>query len=121
MKDIRIDARNSFEPDKTFMIEKTTINAWGIWDDKKNETKEVRLRFSSAIAERVISSKWHKSEITEPQPDGSLLFSVTIAEPLEMLTWIRRWGANVEILEPVDLRERFRDEVRRMTKTYGLV
>jgi CRISPR-associated endonuclease/helicase Cas3 len=43
-----------------------------------------------------------------------------VAEPLEMYPWIRGWGADVEILEPAELRERFRGEVERMKEIYGI-
>jgi len=42
-----------------------------------------------------------------------------VAEPQEMLPWIRGWGADVEVLEPEDLRERMMGEARRLARVYG--
>jgi CRISPR-associated endonuclease/helicase Cas3 len=46
---------------------------------------EVVLRFSPHVARRVQETRWHRSERTEPQPDGSLVWRAQIAEPKEML------------------------------------
>jgi CRISPR-associated endonuclease/helicase Cas3 len=72
------------------------------------------------VAERVRQTVWHESQTLEDRPDGQLLFRASVAEPLEMYPWIRGWGADVEILEPKELRERFRQEVERMRKNYGI-
>ncbi|MCX8062238.1 MAG: WYL domain-containing protein, partial [Anaerolineales bacterium] len=50
--------------------------------------------------------------------DGSLLWRAQIAEPTEMLPWIRGWGADVEVLAPDWLRERMREEAERTYKLY---
>ena len=55
----------------------------------------------------------------EEQPDGSLIWRAKVAEPQEMLPWIRGWGADVEVLEPEDLRERMVGEARRLAEAYG--
>jgi len=36
-----------------------------------------------------------------------------------MLPWIRGWGADVEVLEPEELREQMMGETRRMAQMYG--
>jgi CRISPR-associated endonuclease/helicase Cas3 len=55
----------------------------------------------------------------EEQPDGSLLWRARVAEPQEMLPWIRGWGADVEVVEPEGLRESLTGEARRLAETYG--
>ena len=94
-------------------------DAWGIWTSE-DEPVEVTLRFSSRVARRVQESRWHRSERTEPQPDGSLVWRAQIAEPKEMLPWIRGWGADVEVLAPPWLRKTLEAEVQKMAKVYGV-
>jgi len=36
-----------------------------------------------------------------------------------MLPWIRGWGADVEVLEPRELREKMMGEARRLAETYS--
>jgi len=81
---------------------------------------EVVLRFSPHVARRVQETRWHRSERTEPQPDGSLVWRAQIAEPKEMLPWIRGWGADVEVLGPEGLRGTLEAEVQKMAKVYGV-
>ncbi len=108
-----------FDPPAGFDIEAYTSSAWGIWGRKGGTPVEVVLRFSSSVVPRVHETVWHDTQILEDQPDGRLIFRALVAEPLEMYPWIRGWGAEVEILEPVELRKRFRAEVQRMKEMYG--
>ena len=78
------------------------------------------LRFSPRVARRVQETRWHRSERTEPQSDGSLVWRAQIAEPKEMLPWIRGWGADVEVLAPPWLRKTLEAEVQKMAKVYGV-
>jgi len=75
-------------------------DAWGIWYTE---------------AEPV-----HRSESVEEQADGSLIWRAKVAEPQEMLPWIRGWGADVEVLEPKELRGKLVQETRRLAAVYGI-
>ena len=63
---------------------------------------------------------WHPSERKERDAEGRLIWSAEIDEPQEMLPWIRGWGADCEVLAPLDLRERVTGELRRQMRVYGL-
>jgi predicted DNA-binding transcriptional regulator YafY len=67
----------------------------------------------------VRETEWHRSEEVEEQPDGSLIWRAKVAEPQEMVPWIRGWGADVEVLGPDDLRGQMTGEARRLAKSYG--
>lgn len=94
-------------------------DAWGIWYTDQPPV-EVVLLFSPKVAERVAETRWHPGEQVDPQPDGSLIWRVEIAEPLEMLPWIRGWGAEVEVLAPEKMRELLMDEAHRLVRVYHL-
>lgn len=93
-------------------------DAWGIWYTEA-EPVEVVLRFHPRVAQRVRETRWHRSESVEEQPNGSLIWRARVAEPQEMLPWIRGWGADAEVMEPRELRERMVGETRRLAETYG--
>lgn len=93
-------------------------DAWGIWYTEA-EPVEVVLRFHPSVALRVKESRWHHSQQIEDQPDGYLLWRAHVAEPQEMLPWIRGWGADVEVLAPTELREQMMGEVKAMAESYG--
>ena len=92
--------------------------AWGIWYTE-SEPVEVVLRFHPRVVSRVQETRWHRSEEVEMQPDGYLLWRAKIAEPREMFPWIRGWGADCEVLEPLALRETLMGEVKLLAENYG--
>jgi CRISPR-associated endonuclease/helicase Cas3 len=94
-------------------------DAWGIWYTEA-EPVEVVLKFHARVAGRVLETQWHRGEETQPQPDGSLLWRARVAEPQEMVHWIRGWGADVEVLEPKELRRELMRETKRLMRQYGL-
>lgn len=94
-------------------------DAWGIWYTEA-EPVEVVLRFHPRVAGRVKESRWHRSEAVTEQPDGYLLWRARIAEPQEMLPWVRGWGADCEVVEPMELRKAILTEVHRLNGVYKI-
>jgi predicted DNA-binding transcriptional regulator YafY len=93
-------------------------DAWGVWFTEA-EPVEVRLRFSPQAALRLRETRWHASEQLEELPDGSLIWQARVAEPQEMLPWIRGWGPGVEVLSPPALREAVAADARATAGMYG--
>lgn len=83
-----------------------------------DEPSAVILRFTPDAAPYIRERCWHPSQHLEPTPNGGLCMRLTIAEPREMLPWIRSWGAQVEVIEPAWLRERVGEEMRRAAEMY---
>ena len=77
-------------------------DSWGIWATGK-EPVTVKLHFCASAAERVKENRWHVSDRVENLKDGSLIWTAEIAEPKEMIPWIRSWGDQVVVLEPAGL------------------
>ncbi len=93
-------------------------NAWGIWYTEA-EPVEVVLRFSARVAQRVKETRWHASEEVSEESDGSLVWRARIAEPREMLNWVRGWGSDVEVLKPEEVRREMVEESRSVAEIYG--
>ncbi len=91
--------------------------AWGIWYTE-SEPVEVVLRFHPRVARRVRETEWHRSQEIEERDDGSLVWRARVAEPQEMMPWIRGWGADVEVLAPDGLRALMHREVERLREIY---
>ncbi|AEJ20059.1 CRISPR-associated helicase/endonuclease Cas3 [Gracilinema caldarium] len=104
---------------KDFDPRSLLAEAWGIWYTDE-EPQRILLRFTPRVAYRVKESLWHPTQIITEQDNGSLLWEAEIAEPQEMLPWIRGWGADCEVLEPKYLRETLEREVRKLAKLYGI-
>jgi len=101
-----------------FDVQRFFENAPGIWYTNATPVQVV-LRFLSRAASRVKESLWHRGQKVKSQPDGSLLCTDHIAEPLEMTPWIRGYGADVEVLAPVSLRASLVEEAARLAKMCG--
>ncbi len=95
-------------------------NAWSIVMGE--ETVRVVLRFSEKVKARVLETRWHPSQQTrdDPEKPGSLLWEVQVADTLDLLPWVRGWGADCEVLEPKELRETLEKEVKKMARVYGV-
>lgn len=94
-------------------------DSWGIWTTTEDK-QSVKLIFSPKVKERVLQTEWHSSENTDVLLDGRLIWYASIAEPLEMMPWIRGWGADVEVIEPVWLRELVIADIEASYSQYGL-
>ena len=92
-------------------------HSWRIMSGDRPE--EVILRFASEAAPYVSERTWHPSQEVETGPDGGLTLHLFIAEPREMLPWIRSWGAQVEVLAPAWLRERVAGEMKQAADIYN--
>lgn len=95
--------------------------SWGVvWSEHEQPPISVLLRFSAAVARRVQESNWHPSqELTIDEQDGSALVRFVVPGLMELVPWLRGWGPEVEVLEPADLRDQFREEARRQLERYS--
>lgn len=109
--------KDAYSIPRDFDPEKLLSQAWGIWFTEQQPVK-IQVRFSQRVAKRVMETRWHPTEQVTEQPDGSLLWCATIAEPREMLPWIRGWGADVEVLEPAELRAQIKQEIELTYQQY---
>ena len=100
---------------------KLLSTAWGIAfkEGVLGEVVTVVLRFDPSVADRVLESRWHPSERSRRETDGSVRFEVRLGSTMEVLPWIRSWGDAVEVLEPAELRAQVAEEARRTAARYG--
>ncbi len=90
-------------------------SSWGVMDEVE---VEVRLQFSSAVTPRVKESVWHHSQQLADLPGGGCELIMRVGGIKEVRVWVLGWGADVEVLGPLALREEVRDHARRMLEQY---
>ena len=93
--------------------------SWGIWTSDRPAVRVV-LGFSADVRERVLQTEWHRSEETEILPDGRLVWKAFIAQPVEMLPWIRGWGRDAVVIEPSWLREKLLSDAEACIANYDI-
>lgn len=82
------------------------------------EPTEVVIRFDKEIAGWIAGGQWHPAQKIEKQPDGTLIFRVTVHGYEEMLYWVLSFGPQAEVLEPVPLRTAVTEAVRETAALY---
>ncbi|MHB8629121.1 MAG: helix-turn-helix transcriptional regulator [Aggregatilineales bacterium] len=105
----------SFTP-KNIQVDDLLQNAWGVWYGQELIT--VELRFAPGVVKRVLETIWHPSQRTQLLDDGSLLWTIEIAATLELISWIRGWGHEVEVLKPEKLRQEIAESLRQAADQY---
>jgi predicted DNA-binding transcriptional regulator YafY len=95
-------------------------NAWRIWESDEPPVL-VHLRFSKRVAKRVRETKWHPSQELTELEDGGCEWRAQVAEPTEMLPWIRGWGAECQVLAPTELRNELVREARKLARLYEVM
>jgi len=106
------------EPDE-FDVQTFLKHAWGIWSTDKAPVT-VRLRFNKWALPRLTESNWPQAMLHPPAEDGSCVWEVQVAEWREMFSWVKGWGSNVTILEPGDMVEEMKREVKRWVRRYAI-
>jgi proteasome accessory factor B len=99
-----------------FNIEKLIGSSWGVmWGDEII----VKLKFSANVARRVKETTWHQSQQLQDLPHGDCIMTLKVGSALEMTPWIRGWGPDVEVLEPAELREQFKNWAKELGAMYN--
>jgi predicted DNA-binding transcriptional regulator YafY len=78
----------------------------------------VRLRFSAERSRWIREQRWHEKQEMKTLPDGSLELRLPVADLREIHLRILQYGADVEVLEPQELREMIKQDIRRMIALY---
>lgn len=108
--------KETFEVPEHFDATQLLQGSWGIMYGEQEV--EVKLRFSPEVTRRVKESVWHQSQQIEDLPDGGCTFTVRVNHTLEMVPWIRGFGAQVEVLAPPELREQMAEQARGLAAVY---
>ena len=86
----------------TAELRRITQASYGIFTGQA--TAWALLRFSSHRAQWVEAEQWHAQQMTAKQPDGSYLLKVPYSDDRELMGDILSYGADVQVLEPKELR-----------------
>ena len=106
----------TFTPPETESPARELLKAWDVIADE--DPVKVVIRFSPVVAKRAAETRWHPSQVLEPQADGSLLWRGQIAGMREIRIWILGWGADAEVLEPAALRDEVAAELKKAAALY---
>jgi predicted DNA-binding transcriptional regulator YafY len=106
-----------FEYPEGFSLAEHIGGSWGVFTN--DEVQKVRLKFSSAVATRVKSLRYHRSqEVLQELPDGSVIIGLEVCGLIELKGWLLQWGPQVEVLEPESLRQEMLNTAQEIVDMY---
>ena len=117
IKWMRVREAERFQYPSDFDLAEWLAKGWQL--QAGGEPTEVVVQFDAEVASWIANSHWHTSQRVEKQPDGSLLFRVTVHGYEEMLYWVLSFGAQAEVLEPAPLRAAVAESARKMALRYS--
>ncbi|AEV67985.1 helix-turn-helix transcriptional regulator [Acetivibrio clariflavus] len=104
-----------FPKDESFDPEKFMENCFGIYKGKEYNIKlKIMYPMSHIIKEKI----WVKNQVITECEDNSIIFKAKMRGLEEIKTWILGMGSNVIVLEPSEIIEEVKNEIKEMKKLY---
>lgn len=98
-------------------LNKVLGSRYGIFSGDK--VQHATLRFSPSTARWVEAETWHPEQTSRFDKDGYYYLSFPYSDDRELIQDILKYGANVEVLKPAQLKKRARDAIVEAMKVYA--
>ena len=109
-----LDRKAKSVTDKT--LNEVLASGYGIFSGKADKT--ARLRFNPKQARWVAAERWHPEQVSQFERDGSYLLEFPYSNDGELIMDILRYGADVEVLGPAELRRKVKSRLEEATARY---
>ena len=90
-------------------------HAFGIID---GPPEDVLLAFAPAVAGYIRERTWHPTQQFSTLPDGRLQLRLSVANTIELRTWILGHGSDVEVLAPASLKTSISAQLKAALEQY---
>ena len=97
-------------------LNEVLASGYGIFSGRADKT--ARLRFNPKQARWVASECWHPQQVSQFEKDGSYLLEIPYSNDGELIMDILRYGADVEVLGPVELRRKVKHRLEEAAACY---
>ncbi|MFG6417357.1 helix-turn-helix transcriptional regulator [Roseateles sp. DC23W] len=92
-------------------------SGYGIYAGKAD--KLAVLKFSQVRAQYVSLERWHRKQASKWLEDGSYQLEVPYSKDQELVMDVLRYGSDVEVLAPPELRQRVAEQLCAAARTYA--
>ncbi len=89
--------KKKFEVEKGFSIEKFLEGVWRL--ERGGKPTNVSVRFSPRISRWIRERKWHPSQKTVENKDGSVTLTFNVQGTNEIMRWVRSFGEDARVVE----------------------
>ncbi len=111
-------AGENFAAPKGFDLQHYFKYAWGIYKGDEPVKVKVLLRDYYTVPQRVQEELAHRETCVLTQTDAGLVLSDTVQGIEEFAVWLRGFGPGVEVIEPIELRDKVVQELRKTLALY---
>ena len=84
-----------------------------------DRTTGVTVRFSPIVGRAAKAERVVRDRAFADRDDGSVEITYQVSDPLEIVRWSLKWGAEAEVIAPPEVRELARSIVTTMAKNYS--
>ncbi len=116
IRDVTITNKTAIEVGREALAEHFQ-SGYGIYAGKAD--KRAVLKFNPARAQYVSLERWHTKQTFKWLDDGSYVLEVPYSKDQELVMDVLRYGADVEVLAPPELRKRVAEQLCVAAKIYG--
>jgi predicted DNA-binding transcriptional regulator YafY len=71
----------------------------------------IEIEFDARVAEYVSGREWHRSQVIDERPDGSLLMRLTVSDDRPLRSWIHSFGPLARVVSPARLAQEIFEEI----------
>lgn len=90
--------------------------SWRVY--RGDEEKTVKLLVYPPASRLFQETRYHETQKLEELENGKILCTLTVSDSPEFRTWLLGWGSRVEVVEPVELREAIKEELKKSFRRY---
>ena len=82
------------------------------------QTHTAVLQFTPERAHWIADERWHPEQTSSHLPDGSYRLEIPYTDPRELILDILRYGPDVKVLEPHELRQQVTERLKQALQQY---
>lgn len=107
----------TFRIPPNFDYQQHSASGFGIFSGSTRH--QIVISFDAAHAPYIQERQWHPSQEIVIHKDGSLTLTMTTSHLFDVKQWILSWGAGAEVIQPKELRDEIRDELKKGFDQYA--
>ncbi len=116
IEDHIVQFQSKFLRPQHFSVSSYMGNAWNV--ERGSEEFKLVVKFNKDSAPLIKNNIFHHTQTLEDLPDGSSIFKAQVSGEREIIMWLLSFGSDVEIIEPIGLRNKVKDRINRMSALY---
>jgi predicted DNA-binding transcriptional regulator YafY len=103
---------------REFDADEYFANRFGRFVGQAGEFYQVVIKFDPDTAIWIPEREWHPKQKIRKHRDGSLTLSFPAPSLYEVKRWVLQWGAGAEVIQPEELKEEIKNELKGMKAKY---